>query len=342
VGEDAAVARRYPHADVKMLWGLSAGRCCFPGCNDVCIAEPTEADAPAVLGNIAHIVAHSPDGPRADPQFPLEALDSYANWALLCPTHHTLIDKQADSYPAEVIRGWKLEHERWVAGRLGLGAARLPARRRAKRRLYRLAPRNPWAIRPAIPDPRQALLERWDDPLATYAVLYAAEDPFACFAEVLARFRPSELGGLVSGQSGERSYEQAGGSVPEQWLAHQELAEAVVRGRFADLEAKAVRNYLDESIEIAVGSLEGAELSTMGDFRISQEASRAIHQARDHSGDPAWDGLIYRSRLVPGARLYVLFETAEVQPGPVWTVQRHDPVLRRAADSLGLEVPPEA
>jgi hypothetical protein len=67
---------------------------------------------------MAHIVAHSNDGPRADPSYPAEQRATYDNLILLCPTHHTRVDKQANSYTIENLRSWKSDHEAWVRKRL--------------------------------------------------------------------------------------------------------------------------------------------------------------------------------------------------------------------------------
>ena len=110
--------RRYPQKDVKLLFGLSAGRCAFPDCKISCIAEGTELDDASVLGKIAHIIAHSDNGPRADPNLSMKKRDCYDNWILLCPTHHDLIDSQANTYTVEDIKQWKQEHENWVRSNL--------------------------------------------------------------------------------------------------------------------------------------------------------------------------------------------------------------------------------
>jgi hypothetical protein len=108
------MARKYPNKDLKLLWGLSAGRCAFPNCRHQCIALETDFDATATLGKIAHIIAHSDDGPRANPAMPLEDRDCYENWMLLCPTHHDLVDVQPNTYTVEDLQRWKREHEQWV------------------------------------------------------------------------------------------------------------------------------------------------------------------------------------------------------------------------------------
>ena len=67
-----AIARSYRDKDLKLLWGLAAARCSFPECHVPCVAEDTGKDPTVVLGKIAHIVAHSDDGPRGDRTMPLK------------------------------------------------------------------------------------------------------------------------------------------------------------------------------------------------------------------------------------------------------------------------------
>ncbi len=45
---------------------------------------------------------------------PLEERDDYENIALLCPIWHTIIDKNPEEYPVQVIKKWKENHERRI------------------------------------------------------------------------------------------------------------------------------------------------------------------------------------------------------------------------------------
>lgn len=97
--------------DVKKLWGLSAGRCNFPGCSIECI--PTLQGDATILGEMAHVIARQSGGPRGTQT---ASNDSYENLILLCPNHHTEIDKApSGTYTAEAILGWKHEHEKRIA-----------------------------------------------------------------------------------------------------------------------------------------------------------------------------------------------------------------------------------
>lgn len=74
---------------------------------------------PVVIGQEAHIVAEEDDGPRGDPSMPVSERNAYANLILLCPTHHTLIDKEhGRHYSVAQLRQMKADHETSVKQRL--------------------------------------------------------------------------------------------------------------------------------------------------------------------------------------------------------------------------------
>jgi hypothetical protein len=74
-----------------------------------------------ILGDVAHIVAASPAGPRGDPFMAPVDRNRYENLILLCNTHHQLIDDQEATFTPERLRAIKGDHERWVEDRLTLG-----------------------------------------------------------------------------------------------------------------------------------------------------------------------------------------------------------------------------
>lgn len=107
--------RYYSDRTLKLLWG-GALTCAFPNCSVRVVQEATRADPEEVIGEIAHIVAHSENGPRSDPEYPSEFLSDYRNLIILCPTHHALVDKQENTYTVDDLRRWKEDHEREVRG----------------------------------------------------------------------------------------------------------------------------------------------------------------------------------------------------------------------------------
>lgn len=86
------------------------------------LTTPMEPGGPDVLlGEMAHIVAESPDGPRGDDPLPLDQRNLHTNLVLLCNNHHQIIDDPGNAayYTVERLRGIKEKHERWVEQTLG-------------------------------------------------------------------------------------------------------------------------------------------------------------------------------------------------------------------------------
>lgn len=96
-------------ADIKLLWGRSAGRCAL--CRRELTTELPRSGR-VLFGEHAHIIPDSPRGPRGDGGCPGEA--AYPNMILLCPTDHTLADKAPEDYSADELREKKQAHEEWV------------------------------------------------------------------------------------------------------------------------------------------------------------------------------------------------------------------------------------
>jgi hypothetical protein len=319
-----AMARRYPLGDIKILWALAAGRCGFPGCHEICIAEETSRSGAAAIGDIAHIVAHSPTGPRGDENFPREAIDTYSNWILLCPKHHRMVDAQPATYEASALRRWKRHHEAWVARRLSAAAPHIaPKPPSVTLTLYRVARagHDPWqAVTPAAGH----AFGRWDDPLGAYGVRYAADSPAAAVAETLAHFGPPdpELLDSMSRFFGDPVTAESLGIHPRAVLAefsrNRVIARARVTGAFADLEDSAVGRDIDERVDVALGPRD-VETSPLGDYRRSQQASRVLFETAQ------FDGIVFRARAVSGHRLYALFPSARVSADGVMPIGDHLP-----------------
>lgn len=109
--------------DVKILWGRAANRCAFPDCR----IELTPDGEANTLGEIAHIVAESPDGPRGNSDIPPELRDDYSNLILLCPTHHRMIDNNPEEWTVEKLKQLKQDHEKWVSIQLDQGRIAIPS-----------------------------------------------------------------------------------------------------------------------------------------------------------------------------------------------------------------------
>jgi len=96
----------------KILWAKSGGRCAM--CQHTLVLAPTHSDDESVVGEECHIVSGAAGGPRFDPSFPKEDVDSLGNLLLLCRIHHKQVDDQAVAFTASVLREIKVKHEAWV------------------------------------------------------------------------------------------------------------------------------------------------------------------------------------------------------------------------------------
>lgn len=96
------------------LWVAAAGRCEFLGCNKL-VWRDTLTLSEDNYSHIAHIIAHSPNGPRGDKELSPKLTTEFSNLMLMCLEHSKLIDgRKKKDYTVEILRAFKQEHERRV------------------------------------------------------------------------------------------------------------------------------------------------------------------------------------------------------------------------------------
>ena len=105
---------------IKLLWSNAAGRCSFTDCNVRLTVEQAARSAPHTLGEMAHIKGKNMGSNRYDDAQTYKQRDSYENLILLCPNHHTLIDKteNEETFSVDVLLKMKSEHETGISRRL--------------------------------------------------------------------------------------------------------------------------------------------------------------------------------------------------------------------------------
>lgn len=104
--------------ELKKLFAKSGNMCAFPDC---CLPLVVEVDGhEVVLGEIAHIVAEQPTGPRGASPLTAEERNRYENLMLACSRHHQLVDAppMLGYYTVERLHQIKLDHEQDVERRL--------------------------------------------------------------------------------------------------------------------------------------------------------------------------------------------------------------------------------
>lgn len=92
----------YSIATVKKLFGRAGNHCAFPDCDEQVIRNDGH-----IAGEICHIKARSPGGPRYDPAQNDKERHAYENLILLCGNHHKTIDAHPRTYGVDVLADMK-------------------------------------------------------------------------------------------------------------------------------------------------------------------------------------------------------------------------------------------
>jgi hypothetical protein len=99
----------------KLLWARAHNACAL--CRKPLTVDALSATLPGlVLGQEAHIIARSEDGPRGR-DGDRSDVDGYDNLILLCADDHTRVDAQPDVYTVQSLRKAKTTHEAWAGAR---------------------------------------------------------------------------------------------------------------------------------------------------------------------------------------------------------------------------------
>lgn len=91
---------------VRRLFALSGNQCAFHECG-----TPLVHPSGTITGEICHIKAKNPGGPRFDPQQTDAERHAFDNLILLCSQHHKIVDDQPDTYTVDLLQDIKQMHE---------------------------------------------------------------------------------------------------------------------------------------------------------------------------------------------------------------------------------------
>lgn len=113
--------KHIPTGTKLRLFSEAAGHCQRPDCLQPLF--PVEMGGDKHIAEMAHVIPHGDEGPRHEerPGEEFEA-DSFENLILLCPTCHTIVDKDAKGYSRATLLGWKNNHLAALANKQGIRA----------------------------------------------------------------------------------------------------------------------------------------------------------------------------------------------------------------------------
>ena len=98
--------KKIPIRVLQLLYAHSGNQCAFPECG-----SPIFEDNGLLTGECCHIKANSIGGPRYDANQLEEERNGVENLILLCRRHHTIVDRDVDTYTVDVLQQYKKTHE---------------------------------------------------------------------------------------------------------------------------------------------------------------------------------------------------------------------------------------
>lgn len=101
------MARHIRKSTERSLFLTSKNCCAFPECTQALYIKETDS----YIGEICHIEALNEKGARFNPNQTKEERNNASNLILMCPTHHTIIDKNPELYTVSKLKEFKKNHE---------------------------------------------------------------------------------------------------------------------------------------------------------------------------------------------------------------------------------------
>ena len=186
---------------------------------------------------------------------------------------------------------------------------------------------------------------RFDDPLGTYRVLYAATERSGAYVETLARFRPDPavFDELTRIDAPDDEPKPPRGVIPAEWFATRAMGVGQLRGRFVELGAAATLGELrpmlaPRLVHYGIVDLDASAIRMSVPRHFTQEISRVLFERTGAAGDRVWDGIAYASRLGDDLHNWATFEPNAPQRRRIAQIEPRDPALHAALQILGLEI----
>jgi len=99
---------KYAEVTLKELFSLCGNLCAFHSQSE---CEVNVFQGGSIIGEIAHIEGEKLGSARYNPSTTLNEKNSTSNLIILCPTHHSMIDKQVQKYTVDDLLELKRIHE---------------------------------------------------------------------------------------------------------------------------------------------------------------------------------------------------------------------------------------
>ena len=175
------------------------------------------------------------------------------------------------------------------------------------------------------------------------AVLYAGSTVEACYAETLARYRPSpKIREIVRGE--DPGFMVAGG-VPQDWRLQRSVAQVAADHPlpFLDVESPETLEFLSRELSrdlVSLGYEANLDFSDIcnRDRRLSRAVAAHAYTASQADGSPLYSGIRYASRLNPQWECWAIFDGTEVRLTAQRAIELRDEDLKAVEQLFGLRI----
>jgi hypothetical protein len=189
-------------------------------------------------------------------------------------------------------------------------------------------------------DAQTTMGNRYD--VAGGGVLYCATNIEGCYAETLARFRPSPV--VIAALDGNEMGRMNRGSVAADWRLRREWVRAQCDHAlpFLNVEDPATLAHLGRVLVKELAALEVSQpldvsLMRGSDRRIPRLVARWAHSQQDNAGTPEYSGIRYESKL-GGYECWAIFDGTPIRVVESAIVSRDDQALVRVSQMFKLTV----
>lgn len=172
-------------------------------------------------------------------------------------------------------------------------------------------------------------------------VIYCGTGVKVCFAETVARFRPSAKIRAIMEQE-EPGFVVCGG-VPQNWREQRAVISATIADPlpFIDIDDPVTHEYLnakmaDELADLGVATLDGGNVR--GPNRLITRAAASWAYWAEDAGSAKYSGIRYVSRVIPDAECWAVFEGTPIVEVSRRSIEINDPDLKAVADMWGLRI----
>lgn len=172
-------------------------------------------------------------------------------------------------------------------------------------------------------------------------VIYCGSDAKGCFAETVARFRPSPKMRDLMAQE-DSGFVTCGG-VPQNWRDQRTVVSASIADPlpFVDIDDPVTHEYLnakmaEELADLGVETLDGGNVR--GPNRLITRAAASWAYWAVDAESAKYSGIRYMSRVLPDQECWAVFEGTPIVEVSRRAIEINDPDLTAVADIWGLRI----